>query len=103
MKIKLNDCPKCGGAVEFDDLTFFGFKHFCGRCPACNLRGEYGRNKTLAAEKWNSGNIQFNEHEVERRLIQMCQNEIERTDIKSEVDNMYITKLNEMIRYYKRW
>ena len=102
MKIKLNNCPKCGGAAEFDDLTFFGFKHFCGKCTICHLRGEYGRNKTLGAEKWNSGNIDFNEHEVKCRLIQMCKDEIERTDIKSKVDDMYISKLNEMIRYYGR-
>lgn len=103
MKIKLNNCPKCGGVVEFDDLTFFGFKHFCGKCTVCNLRGEYGRNKTLAAEKWNNNDIQFDEHEIHRRLIQMCKDEIEKTEIKSKIDDMYIAKLNEMIRYYGRF
>ena len=102
MKIKLNNCPKCGGDVEFDDLTFFGAKHFCGKCTVCHLRGEYGRTKTIAAENWNNNNILFNEHEVKCRLIQMCKDEIEKTKIKSKADNMYVSKLNEMIRYFGR-
>lgn len=102
MKIKLNNCPKCGGNVEFDELTFFGGKHFCGKCIACHLRGKYGRNKTLAAERWNNNDIEFDEHEVRCRLIQMFKEEINKTEIKSNADDMYVSKLNEMIKYFGR-
>ena len=102
MKIKLNNCPKCYGIVEFDDLTFFGSKHFYAKCTVCRLCGEYGGNKTIAAKKWNNSNIRFDEHEVKCRLIKMCKDEIEKTTIKSKTDDMYVSKLNDMIKYFGR-
>ena len=103
MKIKLNNCPKCGGSVECKDVPIYGMgKYFCGKCTKCGLEGERARNKTLAVERWNNGNIRFDEHEVKCRIIQMCQDEIEKTEIRNKVDDMYISELSNMIRYFRR-
>lgn len=102
MKISLNNCPKCCGVVEFDDLTFFGAKHYCGKCTVCRLRGEYAITKTLASELWNNGSILYDEHEINRRLISMCENEIQRFNTKNEIDIKYVEKLKDMIKYFNR-
>lgn len=103
MKIKLNNCPKCGAVAKFKDVPIYGMgTYFCGVCTECHLEGERGYTKTLAAEKWNKGDILYIEHEIRHRIIKMCQDEIEKTEIKSKIDDEYVSKLNEMIRYYGR-
>lgn len=101
MKIKFDNCPKCGGVVECKDVPVYGLgKYFCGKCTKCGLEGESAINKTLASEKWNNGNILYDEYEIKKRLIKMCEMEIARFKTENEIDIKYVEKLKDMIKYF---
>lgn len=101
MKIKFNTCPICGGVVECKQISVYGLgKHFRGRCTKCGLNGEMARNKSNASEKWNNGDVLYDDYEIKNRLIKMCESEIKRFNTENQIDIKYVRELKDMIRYF---